>query len=250
MTLNAFQTSIQSRFGAVLFIIGKIIRFFLVLFFIVVVASTTNFVKGYGIWELVFVFATFNFIDVLAQFFMRGVYFFRRIVLTGEFDSFLASPMSPLFRSLFGAADILDTPILMVSLGLLIYSATKISDISSFGLAIYALLILNAMLIAFSFHVLIVSIGIVTTAVDNALWLYRDILQMGRIPVDFYKEPLRGVITFLIPVGIMVTFPAKAIMGLLTLPNMLIAIVIGFLFTIASLSFWKYSLKNYQSTGS
>lgn len=250
MTLNAFQTSIHSRFGAILFIIGKIIRFVLVLFFIIIVASTTKFIQSYTIWELIFIFATFNFIDVLAQFFMRGVYFFRRVVVGGEFDSFLVSPISPLFRSLFGAADILDSPILIISLGLLIYSASRINEISPIGILSYLILILNAIIIAFSFHVLIVSIGVVTTAVDNALWLYRDLIQMGRIPVDFYKEPLRGLITFIIPVGIMVTFPAKAVFGILSLQNMLIAFLIGLASLLISLRVWSYSLKNYQSTGS
>lgn len=250
LTLNSFQTSVQSRFGALLFILGKVLRFSLVLFFIVIIATQTKVIAGYNIWEIVFIFATFNLIDVGAQFFLRGVYFFRRIILTGEFDHYLASPISPMFRSLFGAADILDTPLLFVSIGLVIYSGSKLNGLGIDGIISYLALLLNAAIIALSLHALVISLGIMTTVVDNALWLYRDVLQMGRVPIDFYREPLRGLITFIVPVGVMITFPAKAIFGDLPQSLFFASLFVGILFFTLSLFLWRYSLKKYQSASS
>ena len=101
-----------------------------------------------------------------------------------------------------------------------------------------------------SFHILVLAIGVITTEVDNTLWLFRDITQMGRFPIDIYQNPLRSFITFVIPVGVMVTFPAKAAMGLLSFNSVLISVGIGVAFLYLSIMFWRFSLKKYSSASS
>jgi ABC-2 type transport system permease protein len=118
------------------------------------------------------------------------------------------------------------------------------------GIISYLILIVNAFIIALAFHILTIASGILTTEVDNAIMLYRDTTQMGRIPIDIYKEPVSWIITFVIPVGIMMTFPAKALMGLLSLQALVAAIIISSLFLLGSLKLWKYALKNYTSPSS
>jgi len=73
---------------------------------------------------------------------------------------------------------------------------------------------------------------------------------MGRIPIDVYKEPIRGVITFAVPVGIMMTFPVKALLGSLSLLTIILSFSIGLVFIISSLFFWRYALKRYSSASS
>jgi len=250
MTLQAFQISLQSRFNALFFILGKILRFGLVLLFIIIIGSQTRLIAGYDIWQLVFFFATFNLIDVMVQFFLRQVYFFRPLIINGRFDYLLLSPISPLFRSLLGRADILDAPILGLAIVLLIFSGLKIGQIELISMLSFMALVLNAFLIALSFHILVLSLGVVTTVVDNALWLYRDLSQMARIPVDIYREPLRAFLTFVIPIGIMITFPAKALMGLLSPAFIIFSFVIGILSISLSLIIWREALKRYSSASS
>ncbi len=250
LTLNSFQTSLQSRFGASVFLIGKFLRFFLTLFFIVIIASKTNIISGYNLWQMVLFFATFNLIDVGAQFFFREVYRFRSYILKGEFDYVLVSPISPLFRSLLGGADILDFPSLIISIILIIVATQHLSSVSIPGVISYVFLVFNAFLIASAFHIFVLGMGIITTVVDNILWFYRDLSQMGRFPVDIYREPIRALITFVLPVGIMTTFPGKALMGLLSLQGLALAFAIGATSFSLSFLFWKYSLKQYSSASS
>jgi ABC-2 type transport system permease protein len=92
--------------------------------------------------------------------------------------------------------------------------------------------------------------GILTTAVDNMIMLYRDLTQMGRFPIEIYHEPLRGILTFVIPVGIMMTFPTKALFGLLSIQGISIALALGLGLFVLSMKFWQYSLKQYSSASS
>ncbi|MBI1982158.1 MAG: ABC-2 family transporter protein [Candidatus Levybacteria bacterium] len=250
LTGIASQIAFQSRFGAVVFIIGKILRFLFFLLFLLLLSSKTNAIAGYSLWQIILFFITFNLVDTLAQFFLREVYRFRSYVVSGDFDYILTKPVSPLFRSLFGGSDILDLSIILLSIAFIIFSAGKIESISLLNVVLYIIFVLNAFLIALAFHIFVLAIGVLTTEVDNTIMLYRDITQMGRLPVDIYREPLQGILTFVIPVGIMMTFPAKALMGLLSLSSILTSVFIGILFVILSLWFWRFSLKHYSSASS
>lgn len=250
MSAYSTQVSLSSRFGAVIFIIGKVLRFAFFLFFLVILFSKTHTLIGYSFWQVIFFFATFNLIDTTAQLFMREVYRFRQYVVSGEFDYFIVKPLSPLFRSLYGGSDILDIPMLFLSIVFVVISAAQIGGISFGGIFLYIALFVNALIIAVAFHIAVVALCVMTTEIDNALWMYRDITQMGRIPVDVYKEPLRGVLTFVIPVGVMMTFPPLALMGILSFWTVLISFLISYVFLFSSLLFWKHALTKYSSASS
>lgn len=244
------QIAFQSRFGAVVFLIGKILRFLFFLLFLYIILSKTKAIVGFSFWQIVFFYATFNLIDTLPQFFMREVYRFRSYVVSGHFDFILTKPISPLFRSLFGGSDILDLSILILSLLFIIFAAINLGGLTVVGMLTYILLVGNAFAIALAFHIFVLSVGIMTTEIDNSIMLYRDLTQMGRVPVDVYHEPLRALITFVVPVGIMMTFPAKALMGILSVKFLIISVLIGTTVFILSLWFWKFALKNYSSASS
>lgn len=250
MTSYTTQIAFQSRFGAVVFLLGKLMRFFFFLLFLYVIGSKTKAIGGYDIWQIIFFYATFNLLDSLPQFFLREVYRFRTYVVKGFFDYILTKPINPLFRSLFGGSDVFDLFILALSIIFVVVSASHMSGITFTNSILYFLLLINGFFIAVSFHIFVLGIGIISTAVDNTIMLYRDLTQMGRLPIDIYKEPLRGLITFIVPVGIMMTYPAKALMGLLSIQTVLLSFLVGGILFIASLQFWKFSLKQYVSASS
>lgn len=247
MTFRVSQIAFVSRFGATMFIIGKFLRFAFFLLFLVILQTRTRGIEGYTLWQIIFFYATFNLVDTLPQLLFREAYRFRSYVVSGEFDFFLTKPISPLFRSLLGGSDILDLSMLITSLGFIIFSASKLESVTLLSSLSYAFMILVAFLIATALHILVISIGVLTTEVDNTIMLYRDLTQMGRIPTDVYRQPLSWLITFAIPVGIMMTFPAKALMGLLSWQFAFIALSISIFLLATSLYIWKYSLKNYSS---
>lgn len=250
LTLASFSISLISRFGAVFFFSGKILRFFFFLFFLFLLAGTTKVIAGYNIWQIIFFFLTFSLVDLTTQLFLREVYRFRAMVVSGNFDLVLVKPVSPLFRVLAGGADILDLFTLPPLLFFLIYTATKMGGITVSGVALYLLLYGNALLIATALHTVVVAIGVLTTEVDNTIMLYRDLSNMARIPVDLYHQPVQAFLTFVVPVGIMITFPAKVLMGLLSFPFILISLLLGAVFFGISLKFWQFSLRHYSSASS
>lgn len=250
LAVRASQTAFVSRFGTGVFLLGKILRFLFFFLFLLLLASNTKVIAGYSLWQVIFFYLTFNIVDTMVQFFLREVYRFRSYVIYGEFDYILTKPISPLFRSLFGGSDILDFFLLILLSIFIGFSIPHLGIVSLAGIISYILLIFNAFLIALAFHILVLSVGVLTTEVDNTIMLYRDMTQMGRLPIDIYQEPLRGIITFFIPIGVMMTFPAKALMGILSPSMIIVAFLIGIVFLFFSFKFWTFSLRHYQSASS
>src|SRR3989338_6451947 len=92
-TGRATQVALASRLGAVLFTLGKILRFLFFLVFLILLVGRTQSLGGYSLWQVIFVFLTFNVVDILAQFFLREVYRFRTQIISGSFDYVLTKPM-------------------------------------------------------------------------------------------------------------------------------------------------------------
>lgn len=250
MTKNSFMIALVSRFGAMFFLVGKIIRFLLFLFFLVTVLKRTNFLAGYTFPQVVFFFLVFNLIDISAQLFLREVYRFRPLVVSGDFDLILTKPFSPLFRVLFGGADFLDLLTLIPLIVFIFWYAKVLGILRMINLILFLILYLNGFLIAVSFHILVLSLGILTTEVDHTIMIYRDLTQMGKVPIDIYQEPIRSFLTFIVPIAIMITFPAKAFLGLLSFRGAIYSLLIGMFFLFLSLKIWKYSLSKYSSASS
>lgn len=187
----------------------------------------------------------------MTQFFFRGAYFFRQKIVSGEFDFYLLNPMHPLFRALANFTDPLDLitliPLVIYFLWFLAHSSIGITPSSG---ALFFMTFMFSLLIAFAFHVAVLAIGVITTEVDHTIMIYRDLTQMARIPIDLYAEPVRIFLTYMIPIALMLTIPAKALMGLVTPLIFFSSLFFVFCFLFLSLRFWKYSLSQYTSASS
>lgn len=251
MTLVVFRIDLTNRFAAFLFLLGKLGRFFFFLAFLIFLVSKTKTLAGYDLNQVIFFFLTFNLVDISAQLFLRGVYHFRPLIVTGNFDFILTKPLHPLFRSLASHTDILDLiTFIPLVLYMIFFLASGKIFLTPMGVLLYLLLVFNALLIALAIHILVLAVGVLTTEVDHLIWIYRDLSGMARVPVDIYREWLRNFLIFVVPVGVLMTFPAKALMGLLSWPMVIFSFVLAGALLFLSLRFWNFALKRYSSASS
>lgn len=244
------QSQFIVRWAVGIFLLAKILRFSIFAIFIIVLLKKTNIIAGYTLDQTLLFFLSFNLIDILTQLVFREVYRFRGQIVSGNFDFYLIKPINPLFRSLFGGPDIIDFFTLIPLIFAIIYLILKIGSINFFSILLYILLICIGFFISLSFHILVLSLAILTTEIDHAIMLYRDIMGMGRMPIDIYREPIRGFLTFIIPVGIMMSFPTKALLGILSTDFIIYSLMFVVSLLFLSLRVWNYSLKKYSSASS
>lgn len=251
VALNALQETFVNRGSNLLFFTGKVIRLAFMLLFLWLLRQTVTTIGGYSGDEMVVFFLVYQFIDTFAQVLYRGVYMFSHLVRTGEFDFMLLKPIHPLFRALTGKPDINDAFFLIPSTALSIWILSQLSlTFTVPSILLFGLLVINSTIIATALHILVLVIGVLTTEVDGVIWFYRDLSRFGQFPITIYFEPLRSFLYFVVPIGIMITTPAEALLSL-TQPHVaLLSFVFGILFLGVCLYIWEWSLTKYQSASS
>lgn len=246
-SIMTLQSVIATRLSSFLFLSGKLLRIGFWLVFLIAIKDKINLLSGYNLDQLIIFFLIFNVFDLLGQIFYRGIYWYRNEIISGNFDFTLTKPLDPLFQVLVSHTDWLDIPPLIITVGFLII---KLPAVSVSELLAFIFMGLIAMVLITAIHIFVGAIGVLTTEVDHAIWIYRDLSQMGRFPVDIYIESVRFFLNFIIPIGLIFTLPAKALIGLLSWQWLAGALVFAGGFYYLIIKFWQYALKQYSSASS
>ncbi len=248
---RAAQDEVLNLGGAILFLIGKCARFGLYFVLLFTVLKEAGTLAGYTQTQVIFFLLVFNLIDILVQSLFRGVYHFRSLVINGDFDLDLLKPLPTFFRPLFGWADIIDLITLIPLMGFFSWFVASNHLISSFWhTLLFAFLLVNSLILAFSLHLMVCAVGLITMEVDHLVWIYRDIQNLARLPTDIYPVGMRAVLTVIVPVIILITVPAKAFLGLLNWSGVVGSLMVTGLFLLVSWRFWNFALTKYSSASS
>lgn len=249
MSVNSFSVVLGQKYALAMFLIGKTVRFIFYFLFIFFLLKGTGSLAGYSVNQVVFFFLIFNLVDVITQFLFRNVYSFRPMIIKGDFDLVLAKPINALFRVLMGGADLIDLITIPPLVIITIIYAVRLQP-SLMGIVAFIILLINSLVIATAFYIAILALAIITLEIDHAVMIYRDITNLGKVPVDVYKTPLKQFLTYIIPIGVMVTLPGKAMMGLTGPWGIITSILIGAASIFLAISFWNYAMKKYTSASS
>lgn len=251
MAKMSAQDQLTSNWGGFIFLIGKIVRFFFFSLFLFSVLAASETLAGYTREQVILFFLVFNLVDITCQFLFRGVYVFRWRIVSGDFDLDLVKPLPSFFRPLFAWTDFFDFVTLFPLIGFTVwYLIAYQLTFSWLDLLLFSLLFFNSLIVGFAVHLFVSSIGVITTEVDHLVWIWRDLFNLARFPTDIYSPGLRLLLTLIFPVVIVVTVPAKALMGLSSWPIIFGSCGFGFLILVLSLKFWRYALKRYSSASS
>jgi ABC-2 type transport system permease protein len=194
---------------------------------------------------------TFHFVETLGQVFYRGVYEFGKLIRQGSFDGLLTKPVNTLYSTMTGHPDINDVVFLLLSGSLSMYLLTRIEitfTVTSFGL--FLILLLNSFLILTGIHIFVMCFTLLTTDVDNIMFMYRDFSRLGQFPITIYHQVLSGFLFFIVPLGFMYTIPSQVLLGRTPHFSILATMAFGIAFFWLSLQAWKVTLKKYSSASS
>ncbi len=86
--------------------------------------------------------------------------------------------------------------------------------------------------------------------VDNLRFLLWSITDAGRWPIDVFKGPVRFLLTAVVPVALITSFPAQALQGQATAEVVGTSVLVAAMFLIGSRWAWTRSLAAYTSASS
>jgi len=116
--------------------------------------------------------------------------------------------------------------------------------------ALAAALLCAAVLVLYSIAILVVSIAFVAVRVDNLLYLFQSVFDVARWPSTVFRGFLSVVFTFVLPLALMTTYPALALLGKLTPRTALGALCGSVAFATVARAIWLASIRRYTSASS
>ncbi|HZI02884.1 MAG TPA: ABC-2 family transporter protein [Archangium sp.] len=121
---------------------------------------------------------------------------------------------------------------------------------SPVGVLASLVLLATSVLLLYSLWILTVSAAFYVVKVDNLTYFFTSLFDAARWPVSVFRGVLAFVFTFVIPLAVMTTFPAQAMLGRLPWASLLWAVVGSLLFAFLSRRVWLHSIGHYTSASS
>ena len=81
-------------------------------------------------------------------------------------------------------------------------------------------------------------------------WIFDSLFDMARYPVGLYPDWARILLTWIIPIGIITTFPAQALSGTLPLPVLLFCLPVTLLMLVGASMCFQSAIRHYSSASS
>jgi ABC-2 type transport system permease protein len=118
------------------------------------------------------------------------------------------------------------------------------------GLLASFVLLLSSTLLLYSLWILTVTAAFYVVRVDNLTYFFSSIFDAARWPSSVFRGILHLIFTFVIPLALMTTYPAEAMLGKLTLSTLFAAIGGALLFAALARVVWLRSIGKYTSASS
>ncbi len=241
---------LSNRIDFVSYLFGKFIRFGFFFAFILAIFAHSNSLAGYGKYEVIFFFLTFNIVDTLGQLFFRGIYDFRNEVRLGNFDYTISKPVNALFFSLSRAVDLIDFIFLIPIVLIAIYVGFQIGHATIYNIFAYIILLFFGLFVILGIHIISAALIVWKTEAENAIWLYRESMTIGRFPPEIFSPKIKFLFTYFMPIIIIISIPAKAFLNMLNPVWILISFLYASLFLGFSVLIWRRGLRHYSSASS
>jgi ABC-2 type transport system permease protein len=111
-------------------------------------------------------------------------------------------------------------------------------------------MLVAAVLVLYSIWILVVCAAFWVVRLDNLSYLFSSIFDAARWPLNVFPGVWRVVFTFVIPLGLMTTYPAQAILGSLETPKALAALTGALAFAVMARLIWRRAIGHYTSASS
>lgn len=169
----------------------------------------------------------------------------------GTLDFVLLKPVDSQFMASLRQINLLVIPDFLVGVALVLYGIwAQGATVGPAQLAAFALLMVCGTVIAYSVWMLLTTTAFWLVRIENISELLTAIYETGRFPVSAFGTWIRIVLTFVVPIAFLTTFPAAALLGILDPRYLLIAPLMAGGLLLACRAFWRVALRSYTSASS
>jgi ABC-2 type transport system permease protein len=248
---NCLTRELQFRINFLITMVTGSMWFIMNVVVFSVIFSHVKAVAGWTKYEVFFLLGTSHVIlRLFGTFFMRNLMQVPNLIRTGELDFYLLKPVHPQFliSTRYASFDSLtDTAI---GFALMFYALVKLeAQVTLGGALAFAVLVVNgvALYYVMMFIAVTLSFWFVRFHVMEIWW---QMTNMARQPAEIFRGTLAMILTYCLPMLVVVNFPVKAYLGRLTWPLGLWGIGVTAALLAFSAWFFQLALTRYRSASS
>jgi ABC-2 type transport system permease protein len=213
-----------------------------------IVFSKTDSLAGWRPAELLAIVGVYTLVSGLTQLVVRpSLARFMEDVRLGTLDFIMTKPVDA--QVLVSMRQIEVWKLVDVVVGLVVLAVAIAQLGASVGLAeavAFLVALLAGVTIIYSFLLILATCAFWFVRLDNILNIFQSMYEAGRWPIGIYPPWLRTVLTFLVPIGFAITVPTEGLVGRLTSPNLLGAIVLAVALPLVARAFWRIGVRHYS----
>ncbi len=169
----------------------------------------------------------------------------------GTFDFVLIKPVNSQFMASLRHLSIWKLADVAMGLGICVYAMARLALAPSIAdLVAAAGFVLCGTVILYSIWLMMVTSAFWFVRIDNISELFTAIYETGRFPVSVYPSWMRGVLTFVVPIAFITTFPAAAILGRAKPLLLPVAFLLAAGLFCGCVCFWRFAVRRYSSASS
>lgn len=172
-------------------------------------------------------------------------------IRSGAFDYVLLKPVDAqmmISTSRFEPWKILD---LIGAIGLAVYALSLRGEPpSAIDLALGVVMFLSGVIAMYGLWIMCAAASFWVVRLDNLTFLLGSIFDVARWPVHVFRGVWRVVFTLIVPVAVMTTYPAMALLGRLDAETALATVGGSLLLLVLGRVVWRAAIRNYTSASS
>jgi ABC-2 type transport system permease protein len=121
---------------------------------------------------------------------------------------------------------------------------------SASGLAVAAALLACATLVLYSVWILVIAAAFWVVRLDNLAYLFSSLFDFARWPATMFKGVVRVIFTVVVPLAVLTTYPAEALLGRLAPSTAAFSIAGSIAFAWLARRVWLFAIRRYTSASS
>jgi len=172
-------------------------------------------------------------------------------VKMGTLDYILTKPVNSQFLVSLRHVGVLNWSEPLLGLGLVVYALAQLGRVPRLDqIALFALLFIVGMVMLYSISLIVQTLTIWLVSIEQVDIVVQGVLETGRFPVSFYRGWVGGVLTVIVPIAFMTTFPAQALLGRVEASLAAVGVVFAAVLFAAASWFWRFALRYYSGASS
>ena len=214
---------------------------------VLILFSYTEVMNGWTLGQMVVLLGVYYVVQGAEELvFQPSFERFMQHVREGTLDFILLKPVSSQFMVSFRHFQTVQVLQVLLGVGIAGVGVARLTGTVTLTSALgFAVTLACGLVLIYALLLVLSTLAFWFVRVDNLLAIFWAFIDAARFPIDIYPGWLRLTMSTVVPVGIAVTIPAKAIAGLLDLQTLGLVVVATGAAWLVSRAFWKRGLRSY-----